>query len=177
MKTEQGRMDYMFAYGRESLLHYARWMLDHEVPYKCLLDKVEIPTETWPAQDIRKSNVFNYAAKYSDELLRGQYLEKSEFFFKRCVTDLLEFPTCTLTRPIALMMTNGYMQSFFATRQLEAAPLLSANHDFGKPQAFKPQFSELRQARQMIVLLLSMMTEAKLYARAILHRKQRQVVD
>jgi hypothetical protein len=151
-------------------------MLDHEVPYKEALDKVEIPTETWPAQDIRKSNVFNFAAKYSDESLRARFLERAEFFFERCLTDLSEFSTCTLTRPIALLMTNGYMQTYFATRQLEAPPLLSANHDFGEPRAFKPQFCELRQARQRIIFLLGVMTEAKRYARAILHRKQRPVV-
>jgi len=176
VKTDEGRLDYMCAYGRESLLHYARWMLDREVPYKEVLDKVEIPTETWPAQDIRKSNVFNFAAKYSDASLRARFLERAEFFFERCLKDLSEFSTCTLTRPIALLMTNGYMQSCFANRRLEAAPCFSGNYDFGEPRAFKPQFSELRQARQKIIFFLGIMSDVKRYAWAMLRRKQRPMV-
>jgi hypothetical protein len=82
IKVEAGELDYMYGYARASLLHYAAWMLEHEVPYKCVLDRVEIPTETWPAQDIRKSNVFKFAAKYAPEPLRNAYLQKASAFFR-----------------------------------------------------------------------------------------------
>ena len=51
VKRELGEYDYHYHYGRESLLHYSRWMLENEIPYKACLSKVEIPTETWPAHD------------------------------------------------------------------------------------------------------------------------------
>jgi len=177
VKTEEGSADYMYAYASQSLLHYAEWMLDHEVPYKCVLDKVEIPTETWPAQDIRKSNVFKFAAKYSNESMRGRFLEKSDFFFERCLTDLSEFSTCTLTRPIALLMTNGYMQSFVATRRLEPATSSSTKHEFGVPRAFRPQFYELRIVRQQIFYVLGLMTDLGRRMRSILQRKEHRKVS
>ena len=40
-------------------------MVENEVPYKEVLHKVDIPTETWPAQDIRKCHVLHLADRYS----------------------------------------------------------------------------------------------------------------
>jgi hypothetical protein len=150
LKAEAGVLDYMYSYARASLLYYARWMLEHEVPYTGVLDRVEIPTETWPAQDIRKSNVFKFAAKYALEPLRSAYLQKAEAFFQACITDLLSFNTCTLTRPIVILMTNGYMQAYFDSYPEEAAPLPEAEYDFGVPQDFTPQFYEICKARDRL---------------------------
>ena len=33
----------MYAYARASLLHYARWMADHEVPYLSRPERLEYP--------------------------------------------------------------------------------------------------------------------------------------
>jgi hypothetical protein len=142
IKVEAGEIDYMYSYTRASLLHYAAWMLAHEVPYTCVLDRVEIPTETWPAHDIRKSNVFKFAAKHAPEPFRSAYLQKAEAFFRACVADVLAFDTCTLTRPLVILMANGYMQASFACDAVEMAPLPEAEYDFGAPQAFVPQFNE-----------------------------------
>src|SRR5262249_52687006 len=150
VKTAAGDLDYMYSYARASLLHYAAWMLEHEVPYMRVLDRVEIPTETWPAQDIRKSNVFKFAAKYAPELFRGAYLQKAEAFFRACVTDVLSFDTCTLTRPIVLLMTNGYMQAYFDCYPEEMAPLPEAEYDFRAPQDFEPQFYECYKMRDKL---------------------------
>jgi hypothetical protein len=123
-------------------------MLDHEVPYKEVLHKVEIPTETWPAQDIRKSNVFKFAAKYAEEPLRGHCLKQSEFFFNACITDLLSFSTHTLTRPIVLLMTNISMHAYFAEHPNEMGLQSDATYDYGKPADFTPRLYELYQARE-----------------------------
>jgi hypothetical protein len=150
LKVEANALDYMYSYARASLLHYATWMLKHEVPYTRVLDRVEIPTETWSAQDIRKSNVFKFAAKYAPEPLRSAYLQKAEAFFWACVTDLLSFDTCTLTRPIVILMANGYMQAYFDSYPEETAPLPPAEHDFGQPQDFTPQCYALYKARDRL---------------------------
>ena len=147
LKVEASDLDYMYSYARASLLHYAAWMLEHEVPYKGVLDRVEIPTETWPAHDIRKSNVFKFAAKYAPEPFRSAYLRKAEAFFNACITDVLSFDTCTLTRPIVILMANGYMQAYFDSSPEETAPLPEAEYDFGAPSNFTPQFSEMYKAR------------------------------
>ena len=147
IKVEARDLDYMYSYARASLLHYAAWMLEHEVPYKGVLDRVEIPTETWPAHDIRKSNVFKFAAKYAPEPFRSAYIQKAEAFFHACITDVLSFDTCTLTRPIVILMANGYMQAYFESFPGETAPLPETEYDFGTPGNFTPQFSGMYKAR------------------------------
>jgi len=125
-------------------------MLEEEVPYKSVLHRVEIPTEAWPAHDMRKSTVSNFAAKYTSELFGNAYLQKAEAFFRACITDLLSFDTCTLTRPIVILMGNGYMQAYFDCYPEETAPLPTAEYDFGTPQDFTPQFSELYKVRDRL---------------------------
>lgn len=147
-KVEQDEIDYMYSYATESLLHYAKWMREKEVPYKSVLDRVKIPTETWPAQDIRKSNVFKFAAKYSDEPLRSAFLQKSEEFFNAAVTDLMSFETCRLTRPIVLMLTNAYMHSYFRYSSSESVPRQTNEPAFGNPAVFTPRYAELQKVRE-----------------------------
>ena len=62
LKAERGQLDRMYAYARASLLSYARWMADHEYPFLEKPAILEYPTETWPAQDMRKSEIFEAAA-------------------------------------------------------------------------------------------------------------------
>jgi hypothetical protein len=143
LKVDKGDTDYMYAYARASLIHYVEWMRTHEVPYATVLDKVEIPTETWPAQDIRKSVVFLIAAKHAMEPLHTVSRQKAEFFFQACLRDLCSFPTRTLTRPVVLLLTNAYIYSYFQMHSAEAAPQADKQYDFGQPRRFKPQFAEV----------------------------------
>ena len=64
-RTSGSELDRMYAWARASLLHYARWMAEHEYPYLDKPEILEFPTETWAAQDIRKSDVFHYAERYA----------------------------------------------------------------------------------------------------------------
>ncbi len=177
LKVERRQLDSMYAYARASLLHYARWMLAHEVPYLSVLDQVEIPTETWPAQDIRKSNVFMFAAKYSDEATRKDFVARSQFFFERCVGDLLQFQTCTLTRPVVLMLTNGYMHSYCANNPLEAAPAPDEAYEFAAPRTFKPQFYELYKLREHVHKAKGLLTDTVRRIRGRLLREQTGIVS
>ena len=147
-KIDKGEIDYMYAYAQASLLHYSEWMLEHEVTYTKILHKVEIPTETWPAQDIRKCVVFHLAAKHGTGRLQKQCQEKASFFFQSCVRDLLSFATCSLTRPIVLLLTNAYVHAYFQQHPQEVAPQPQEHYDFGRPQEFSPQFAELYRARE-----------------------------
>jgi hypothetical protein len=167
VKMEQNALDYMYGYGRESLLHYARWMLEHEVPYTTVLDRVEIPTETWPAQDIRKSNVFEFAAKHADEPLRTVFLRKADFFFQACIRDLRSFDTCTLTRPLVLLLSNAFRHTYFQLYPDEQAPRPDRPYDYGKPQHFTPHLAELYQAKEWLSALSQ---KAKVFGRRISSR-------
>jgi len=153
VKIEQQALDFMYGYGRESLLHYARWMLEHEVPYATVLDQVEIPTETWPAQDIWKTNVFDVAAKHADEPLHTAFRQKAEFFFQACIRDLRSFDTCTLTRPLVLLMTNAFRHTYFQLHPDERAPRPDQLYEYGKPEHFTPQLAELYQAKAWLIAL------------------------
>jgi hypothetical protein len=147
VKIEQHALDFMYGYGRESLLHYARWMLEHEVPYATVFDRVEIPTETWPAQDIRKTNIFDVAAKHADEPLRTACQQQAECFFQACIRDVRSFDTCTLTRPLVILIANAFRHTYFQLHPDEHAPRPDHPYDYGKPQSFTPHLAELYQAK------------------------------
>ena len=148
-KIEHDEIDTMYAYAQASLIHYAKWMLVHEVPYKQVMHKVLIPTETWPAQDVRKSNVFKFAAKHSEGALRESFLKKADYFFQTCVSDLRSFSTAYLTRPIVLLLVNGYMHASFAAYPDQKGVILKEYPDFGKPQSFTPQLAEIYKLKEV----------------------------
>ncbi len=148
-KHELGESDYRFHYARDSLLHYAAWMREHEVPYRDVLHKVEFPTETWPAHDIRKCHVFHLAATWADRGQAPAYRERASFFFDRCLADLRSFPTCDLTRPLVILCVYGPLHAWHVAQPLDTLPgavLESHAHDFGAPVAFVPQRARVRGA-------------------------------
>ncbi len=148
-KIEHKQIDFMYAYAQASLLHYAKWMVMHEVPYQQVIHNVKIPTETWPAQDIRKSNVFKFAAKHSEGSLRDVFLEKSAFFFQSCLTDLRSYATAHLTRPIVLLLVNGYMHASFTSNPAQQGVILTEYPEFGTPTPFTSQLSEIYRLKEM----------------------------
>ena len=150
LKVDEEQRDTQYRYAQASLLHYAEWMLAHEVPYAQVLDRVEIPTETWPAQDIRKSNVLYLAAKHASEPLRTRLRHKADFFFQACLTDLQTFPTCTLTRPLVLLMANAPLSAYYQQHPNVTAPRSESPDDFGHPQAFTPQLAGLSWLRKKL---------------------------
>src|SRR5205085_6117056 len=107
-KIDLGAIDEMYAYARAALLHYAAWMADHEYPYLDRPDILEFPTETCAAQDMRKSDVFAFAAKHSTGAERARFFERGDFFYRSSVSTLARMPTRTLARPTILMLTNGF---------------------------------------------------------------------
>jgi hypothetical protein len=139
-KAERGQLDFMYAYARASLLHYARWMAEHEVPTLSRPEILEYPNETWAAQDMRKSEVFKFAAKHATGAEKAKFLERADFFFRDSVSRLTAFPTRTLTRPVVLMLSHGYSQAHFQKHPDETAPPPAVEvKDFGAPEVFVPQ--------------------------------------
>ena len=139
LKLEKNETDYMFHYARESLLHYARWMLHNEVPYKDVLDRVDLPTETWPAQDVRKSHVLHLAGEFSAEPERSAFHDRADFFFERSLRDLLSFDTAFLTRPLVIMCVYGHLHAYYQEHRSEGIDLPCPFESFGKPQVFVPE--------------------------------------
>jgi hypothetical protein len=137
IKIERGAIDFMYAYARATLLHFARWMAANEYPFLDKPEILEFPTETWAAQDMRKSDVLFSAAKYTAGEERRLFLDRAEFFFRDSVARLSAMPTRTSTRPVVLMLTNGYARGFAQAHEAQAPPATTA--DFGVPSRFVPQ--------------------------------------
>lgn len=145
-KLEWGELDYHFYYGRDALLHYAEWMLKNEVPYKDVLHKVELPTETWPAHDIRKCHIFHLAVKHAPSEQRLDFVEKANFFFERCLQDLCSFDTAFLTRPQVILAVYGYVHSYFQRHAATGLDYRRHGYHFGEPEDFLPQKARLKAA-------------------------------
>jgi hypothetical protein len=109
-KWELGEIDAGFAYARGALLAYAEWMAQHEYSFLEKPELLEYPNETWAAQDLRKSVVFYHASRHALPERRALFLEKASFFFSAAQQELLRHPTARLTRPLVLMLQNGWVQ-------------------------------------------------------------------
>lgn len=160
-KSELGEIDYFYFYTKESLLHYADWMLLNEKPYKSVLHKVLLPTETWPAHDVRKSHVLFLAAKYCNPDDRKKYRKKAKYFFQNGLTDLLSFSTAYLARPRVILATYGYIFQYFSINE-DTVETASHNYNFGSPTKFKPQKAHLKTAFQSKVKLAKSFIVSKL---------------
>ena len=150
-KADLGQRDAMYAYARAALLHYARWMAEHEYPYLDRPERLEYPTETWAAQDMRKSDAFEYAARHTDGDERARFLERSEFFFNSSTAALAAMPTRRLTRPVVLMLVNGLLHAETRRNLSVCAPRPHVVPvDFGRPAVFIPQ--KLRAKRRLVLI-------------------------
>jgi hypothetical protein len=107
-KDELDERDQMFDYAREALLHYARWMVVHERPVLDHPEKLQYPTETWAAQEMRKVEVFQHAARFAAPIERDRFLERADWFFRYVERTLSGFKTRSFCRPVVLMLTNGW---------------------------------------------------------------------
>ncbi len=112
-KADWGECDEMFAYAQASLLHYATWMTRHEYPYLDRPELLEYPTETWAAQDVRKADVFLWAALHADAAERAALFERADFFFQTSIRTLQRLPGRHYTRPLVLLLSNGVRQAWF----------------------------------------------------------------
>lgn len=154
-KLERNELDERYAYARASLLRYARWMAEHEYPYLEKPQILEYPTETWAAQDMRKSEVFKYAAKHAEGPEREQFWDRAVFFFDYATRTLSTMPTRSLARPVALLLSYGWMHAYFQQHPAEQAPPAAITAvDFGRPEVFVPQ--KVRAKRRFLLLAASL---------------------
>jgi hypothetical protein len=141
------------AYARASLLHYARWMAEHEFPYLDKPEDLEYPTETWAAQDLRKADVFCFAALYSAGAERDRYLERAQFFVDRSLASLRVSATKHLARPVVLLLSNGtLLRALKAGRGCEPRALPPVG-DVGLPQHFVPQKAIAKSRLRWLAIL------------------------
>ncbi len=139
-RQDLGRRDRQWDYARAVLLHYARWMAEHEYLALEKPERLEFPTETWAAQDVRKAEVLDLAARYAASAAeRDRFLAAAADFHGRALAMLAALPTRTRTRPVVLLLSYGYSRPWFA-RQVPATPLEAAPAaPWPPPSHFVPQ--------------------------------------
>jgi hypothetical protein len=155
-QVERGDLGFMYAYARECLLNYARWMLKHEYPYLQRKDLLEYPTETWAAQDLRKGEIFHHAMMHSPSAEeRESFRRAANFFFHIPLTQLSTMPSRTLCRPVVLMLSYGWMHNHFRLNSDETRPVPKEKHNFGEPTRFTPQ-KEIAKKRAKLLAVGAM---------------------
>lgn len=155
-KIELGQLDRMYAYARLTLLHYARWMAAHERPILDTPERLQYPTETWAAQDMRKVEVFQFAAKHAAGDERAKFLERAGWFFDYVQDTLGTFATKSLTRPVILMMKYGWTRNWWRQHPEASAPEPASRvtpDDFGEWRMFVPQKAKaIKRAKRIVVI-------------------------
>jgi hypothetical protein len=141
-----------FFYAVASLMHYARWMLGNERPILDTPEKLQYPTETWAAQDIRKWHVLAYAAKWaSSSKEQIELMERAEFFFNHSLNTLETFPTKSLCRPVVLLMNYGWQREKLKNTPLVGNPV-PEHQRFEKFRSFTPQKTiAVKRAKKVIL--------------------------
>jgi hypothetical protein len=87
---------------------------------------------------MRKGEVFTFAAQLADADDRSRFAERAAFFCDASLSALIGSPTCALTRPIVLLLSNGFMRAACRPLQIRPAPASGAT-DYGTRQRFTPQ--------------------------------------
>ena len=152
-KYELNELGTMYLYTKNVLLKFADWMAINEYPFLEKPEILEYPTETWAAQDMRKREVFKYAALYAgNPQKRDKYLERAGYFFDQSVNRLSNMPTSGFCRPVVLLLSFGWMNTDNIVRADDIANETIVQ--FPKLQRFTPQKALAR--RNAKVLLAAM---------------------
>lgn len=126
-RADRALVDGHYEYARAVLLRWAQWMCVNERPYLDNPGRLEDPTKTSAAQDLRKAAVFEFAARHTpDEGDYASFLARADGFVDYAMATLAGMPTSRLARPVVLMLAYG-MQRPLQSRPIAAAaePLLA----------------------------------------------------
>lgn len=146
LKEEAGQCDESHQYAAACLRHYGRWMLAHEEPYFDHPEKLEYPTETWAAQELRKANVLRLAAKYAESSEAEAMHRRGDQLADRAWFDLERFETRNVARALVLVMTEGTRDCWLRRSAGEGQSLSPAPGDFPPAVAFQSQRDRIRRA-------------------------------
>jgi hypothetical protein len=142
-KEAADECDEHYAYARESLLAYAKWMLDHERPYFERQEELQYVTETWPAQDLRKANVLRFSARYMDELLAERLHAKADEISGTAYEQILSFPNFHSARAVSIVSMESIRGAMAREMPRRSATLFEAS--FGEPQHFESSRARIKR--------------------------------
>jgi hypothetical protein len=134
-RGRDGRWEYV----RACVLHYARWMAEHEYFYLDRPEKLEFPNETWAAQELRKAEVLDLAAFHAATAEeRDRFLAVARHFHDRALETLAASPVHSRTRPVVVLMSTGYARPWFE-RHAAAVPVRPVPDTWPPPVVFERQ--------------------------------------
>jgi hypothetical protein len=151
-RVERHLVDDEYAYAQGSLLHFAEWMSVNEHPYFDKPERLEFKTETWPAQDIRKSDVFAYAALHSTGERRARFVERARFFSNYSLQTLLQAPTRALARPVVVLLGSGFLNTWVEAHSEAQEPVRSHVAPIPPYRAFVPQRARAEKKLKLLVM-------------------------
>ena len=134
------------SYARDSLLRYARWMADHESLCLDYPNRLEFPTETWAAQDLRKGNTLLIAALLTAGEERRRFIARGREILDSAWCQLMGFDSRVCTRPLAIVLQQCCLESFLSDQLGSGTGTDETNRpDYGLPAVFESQKSEIRR--------------------------------
>lgn len=159
-KEEAGQFDGPYAYGRDSLAHYGRWMLVNELPYLDRPQELEYPTEAWAAQEFRKASALRLAARYCEPESAAPMFRRGQELAERAWRDLLGFERRTTIRAMAIVMVEGLRDAELRQSSLEFAirPMNAAQYP--PCQAFLPQRERVKRRLRSPAGIASLLVRA-----------------
>jgi hypothetical protein len=151
-KIELGQHDDMCVYARLVLLRWAAWMDAQEKPYLDRMDHLEYPNETWVAQDMRKAEVFMWAALHDDGASRERFAANAARYFHYVVSTLRTDPRRFLARPLVVLLTTGVPYAWFA-QHLSTVPVRPAGSQPARLPPWRPFVPQKRRAIRHAIAL------------------------
>jgi hypothetical protein len=124
LKLEVDQRDAMYAYAREVMAHYGRWMALHEQPALNSPETLEYPTEAWAAQEFRKANALRLAALCEDDDRMASLMRsRARALNNQAWDDLYAFGNAHLTaRCLSILMTEGQRDLYHRTTLADTLP-------------------------------------------------------
>jgi hypothetical protein len=136
------------SYSRACLLRYGRWMLENERLYLDNPGDLEFPTETWPAQDLRKANCLLMAAMLTSGPEADNFIRRGRELFRNAWGQLATFETRVCTRPAALVLQQlpiYYWLMEYYSRELASSPRTEESAcEWPKRERFHPQKQQIK---------------------------------
>jgi hypothetical protein len=160
VKAEANQIDADYAYGQASLLHYARWMAQHERPYFDREEELEYPTATWAAQELRKANVLRIASRHAVDPERSEFLRRGDELGERAWKDLERFDNRFVARCLHIVMTEGAREAWFRDGQPAPLPRAETPANWPPHTPFVPQKTRIKAALRSPRGLARMMLQA-----------------
>ena len=177
-KRDAEQFDAMYAYSRDVMQTYGRWMAANERRTLDRPEELQYPTEAWAAQDFRKANVLRIAASCEEDATFAAAMhEKANIINDAAWKDMAAFGDARLTaRCLSILMTEGHREVFHRTCEPTLIPACQATYDFGSWSMFVPQKQRIKKLikspRRLLVAGLKALNPVRILATAAALRRQ-----